>query len=84
MVFLVNCGKFTTTWPRSSVLLLMFIAKNFIKQSKSIQSNIITISRSSNNKNDLVCNIGEFISTKDIDSIVAQIKKFMVAPGTWP
>ena len=58
------------------------IAKNFIKQSKYLQSNIITISRSSNNKNDLVCNIGEFISTKDIESIVSQIKHKLVFKKT--
>ena len=58
------------------------IAKNFIKQSKYLQSNIITISRSSNNKNDLVCNFGEFISIKDIESIVSQIKHKLVFKKT--
>ena len=43
---------------------------------------ISSISRSSNNKNDLVCNIGGFISTKDIESIVSQIKKKLIFKKT--
>lgn len=58
------------------------IAKNFIKKAKLLESNIITISRSSNNKNDLIYNIGEFISPKEIQSIVAQIKKKLIFKKT--
>ena len=58
------------------------IAKNFIKKAKSIKSNVITISRSSKNKNDLFCNLGEFISQKDINIIIAQIKKKLIYKKT--
>ena len=58
------------------------IAKNFIKRAQSIKSNLITISRFSKNKNDLVCNIGEFISPKDIHIIANNIKKKLIFKKT--
>ena len=58
------------------------IAKNFIKKAKSLKSNLITVSRSSKNKNDLFCNIGEFISQKDINTVISQIKKKIIYKKT--
>ena len=43
------------------------IAQNFIKQDDLIKDNVITISRYPKNRNDFLCNIGEFISPKDIN-----------------
>ena len=54
------------------------IAKNFIKKASSLRSNIITISSSSNNTNDLNFNIGKFISPKDINSLSIKIKEKLI------
>tara|TARA_B100000212_G_C27347529_1_gene522044 strand:- start:273 stop:1187 length:915 start_codon:yes stop_codon:yes gene_type:complete len=54
------------------------IANNFSKKVNLIQSNVINISRFSNNTNALNCNIGEFIYPKDINSIVNKIKEKLI------
>ena len=58
------------------------IAKNFARRAQSINCNLITIARSSKNKEDLVFNIGEFISPKDILTIVSQIKTKLIFKKT--
>ena len=58
------------------------IARNFIKKAISIKSNVITISRYSKNKDVLNCNIGEFISPIDINSIVDKIKEKLIFKKT--
>ncbi len=58
------------------------IAQNFIKQAHLIKDNVITISRSPKNKNDFLCNIGEFISPKDINLIVSKIKQKLIFKRT--
>ena len=47
------------------------IAQNFIKKAYAIKGNVITISRSPKNKNDLPYNLGEFISPKKINKIAS-------------
>ena len=54
------------------------IARNFIKKAASLRSNIITISSTSDSKNDLNFNIGKFISTKDINSLATKIKEKLI------
>lgn len=54
------------------------IARNLNKNANSIKSNVINISRYSKNTNVLNCNIGEFISPKDINSIVDKIKEKLI------
>lgn len=58
------------------------IAQNFIKQVSSLKGNVITLSRSPKNENDLTCNLGEFISPKDLNTIIAKINQKLIFKRT--